>query len=274
MKIHHLNCGSLCPLSHPILNRAVPQLDQLNLVCHCLLIEGSDGLTLVDTGLGLQDVRNHERFRSNFRFNQLAKPKLDLEETAYIQVTKMGFSPKDVKNIIVTHFDSDHIGGLADFPHATLHVHKTEWDAAQNPKSFRERTRYLKLRWEQNRDVRTYSTDGDLWHGLKRVQNLQGLDPSIYLVSLPGHTRGHAGVFIEGLNPLFFAGDAFINAIQLKNDKIPLPIQMYNQLTHEDPTIANQTVSSLKNLKIQEPDLNLFCSHDLNQFQSFLEAKK
>jgi glyoxylase-like metal-dependent hydrolase (beta-lactamase superfamily II) len=274
MKIHHLNCGSLCPLSHPILNRAMPELDRFNLVCHCLLIEGSDGLTLVDTGLGLQDVRNFERFKSNFRFNQIAKPKLDLEETAFIQITKMGFNPKDVKNIIVTHFDSDHIGGLADFPDATIHVHKVEWEAAQNPRSLKEKARYLKLRWEQNRDVKTYESDGDLWHGLKRVQNLEDIDKSIYLVSLPGHTRGHAGVLIEGTDEIFFAGDAFVNEIQLKKDKAPLPIQLYNQLTHEDPLLAEKTLSNLKDLKIQKPDLNLFCSHDLHQFKQFFKEKK
>ena len=96
MKIHHLNCGSFCAIGHPILNRLLPKLDQFNLVCHCLLIESSDGLILVDTGLGLKDISNQERFKSNFIFNQFARPKLDVEETAYMQIIRKGFNPKDV----------------------------------------------------------------------------------------------------------------------------------------------------------------------------------
>lgn len=266
MKIHHLNCGSFCPLSHPLLNRALPELDRFNLVCHCLLIESDQGLILVDTGLGLQDVRNHSRMLINFSFNQIAKPKLDIEETAYIQITKRGFNPSDVKHIIVTHFDSDHIGGLADFPNAKVHVLKDEWQAAQNPRSAREKARYRQIRWDQNKEVKVYETAGDLWHGFKRVQNLEGIDPSIYLVSLPGHTRGHAGLYIEQKDPLFFAGDAFMLQTQLKNGKSPLPLELYNRIAHEDLEEAKATLKKLQTLDLNEPEINVFCSHDREQF--------
>jgi glyoxylase-like metal-dependent hydrolase (beta-lactamase superfamily II) len=273
MKIHHLNCGSLCPLSHPLLNRAMPQLDRFNLVCHCLLIESPSGLILVDTGMGLEDVKNHERYISNFRFKQLARPKLDLEETAFMQITRMGFNPKDVKHIIATHFDSDHIGGLADFPWAKVHLLKDEWEAAQNPKGLREKARYNKIRWEQNRDIETYETQGDAWEGFKRVQNLKGIDPSIYLVSLPGHTKGHAGVLIEKEANIFMAGDAFIQEVQLGEDKVPLPISLYGRMTNEDSHEAETTLKKLKVLKQTKPELSIFCSHDFNQFQKMVNRK-
>lgn len=274
MKIHHLNCGSFCPLSHPIINRALPQLDRFNLVCHCLLIESKSGLILVDTGLGLEDVRNHGRFKANLVFNQFAKPKLDVEETAFIQITKLGFNPKDVKHIIVTHFDSDHIGGLADFPEAKIHLLKDEWDAAQNPKSPREKARYQKIRWEQNRDVETYETQGESWHGFKRVQNLKGIDPSIYLVSLPGHTRGHAGIYIENERPLFHAGDAFMLGTQLQNEKEILPLTLYNKLAHENLEEAAETLKKLQQFNAQESACDLFCSHDRGQFLRSLKNEK
>ncbi len=274
MKIHHLNCGSFCPLSHPLLNRAVPELDRFNLVCHCLLIESDQGLILVDTGLGLQDVRAHSRMAINFSFNRIAKPKLDLEETAFIQISKLGFNPLDVKHIIVTHFDADHIGGLADFPLAKVHVLKDEWLAAQTPKSAREKARYRQIRCDQNKDVKVYETRGDLWHGFKRVQNLEGIDPSIYLVSLPGHTRGHAGVYIEQENPLFFAGDAFMLQTQLKNGKSPLALELYNRLAHEDLQLAKETLLKLQDIDQQEPQISVFCSHDRGQFLNLAKGKR
>jgi glyoxylase-like metal-dependent hydrolase (beta-lactamase superfamily II) len=273
MKIHHLNCGSFCPLSHPIVNRVMPVLDQFNLVCHCLLIESDSGLILVDTGLGLADIRNHQRFKANFLLNQLSKPKLDLEETAFVQITKMGFNPKDVRHIIATHFDADHIGGLADFPNAKVHLLQEEWDQAQHPRSAGEKFRYQRLRWENNQDVQTYLTGGDLWQGFKRVQNLAGIDKSIFLVSLPGHTRGHAGVYIEGSSPLFFAGDAFLQESQLTQNKEILPITLYNKLMHEDSGLAAETLQGLRNLKRNHPEYEIICSHDRGQFLRSSEKK-
>jgi glyoxylase-like metal-dependent hydrolase (beta-lactamase superfamily II) len=266
MKIHHLNCGSFCPLSYPLLNRAFPELDHFNLVCHCLLIESEAGLILVDTGLGLEDVRRNNGGRGKLIFEQLAKPKLDLNETAFIQLTKMGFRPTDVKHIIVTHFDADHIGGLADFPAAKVHVLKDEWEMAQNPQSTKEKIRYKKIKWQQNRHVHTYEIEGDPWQGFMRVQNLKELDPSIYLVSLPGHTKGHGGVYIEGSQALFHVGDAFMLKAQLESEKDYLPLALYNQIAHENPREAKQTLRDLQEFKKNNPDCDLFCSHDRSLF--------
>jgi hypothetical protein len=44
--IHHINCGTLVVPSYP------------PVVCHCLLLQDGARLALVDTGIGLQDVRN------------------------------------------------------------------------------------------------------------------------------------------------------------------------------------------------------------------------
>ena len=265
MRIHHLNCGSLCPLSHPVLNKFAPKLDVLNLVCHCLLIEGDDGLTLVDTGLGVEDVRKHERLKTNFAFNQFAKPKLDILETAFMQIIHRGFNPRDVRNIIVSHFDADHIGGIADFPEATIHVMKKEWYAAQRPEPI-WRKRYHEILWKENKKIETYSPQGDLWHGLSRVQNLKGIDPSIHLVSLPGHTQGHAGVLIE--DKLFFVGDSFLQETQL-DGHTPLPIKIYNSAIHDDPKTAEKTLQTLRDLHHESPELEIFCSHDQKQFNRF-----
>lgn len=44
-KIHHINCGTLLVQNIP------------TVVCHCLILEGETGLTLIDTGIGLLDVQ-------------------------------------------------------------------------------------------------------------------------------------------------------------------------------------------------------------------------
>src|SRR4051794_30627432 len=98
-KIHHLNCGTLCPPGGRLVNRSPAKL-----VCHCLLIETDQGLLLVDTGFGLKEVTYPGRFIRP-GLSQLIRPKLDESETAIRQVEKLGFSRKDVRHIIVTHLD-------------------------------------------------------------------------------------------------------------------------------------------------------------------------
>ena len=54
LRVHHLDCGTLCPgAAHwlPGLPLSPPRM-----VCHCLLIESSQGLVLVETGIGLDDM--------------------------------------------------------------------------------------------------------------------------------------------------------------------------------------------------------------------------
>ena len=52
------------------------------MVCHCLLVESQDGLVLVDTGLGLQDVQGRARRRHRLKLRYMFGAKLDPAETA------------------------------------------------------------------------------------------------------------------------------------------------------------------------------------------------
>jgi hypothetical protein len=58
MRIHHLNCGTLCPHGARLINGEDGWLAPGRIVCHCLLIEVGDGLVLLDTGFGTEDTRN------------------------------------------------------------------------------------------------------------------------------------------------------------------------------------------------------------------------
>ena len=108
MVVHHLNCATLCPLA---VGRQV---------CHCLLIERDDGIAVVDTGLGAAEVESKQRLPAWFRV--LSRPRLIGSETAREQVRRLGLKAVDVRDIVLTHMDLDHAGGVADFPWATVHV--------------------------------------------------------------------------------------------------------------------------------------------------------
>jgi hypothetical protein len=75
MRIHHLNTGTMCPIGRRLVNGTGSLFERARMVCHCLLIETHDGLALVDTGLGLDDIAQPQRLGR--RWVRQTAPRLD-----------------------------------------------------------------------------------------------------------------------------------------------------------------------------------------------------
>ena len=208
MIVHHLNCATQCVIGGCLVSGEGSLFRRVPLVSHCLLIETEAGLVLVDTGLGLADIQHPARLGRRFLF--LSQPPLNPDETAVRQIQRLGFSPNDVRHIIVTHLDLDHAGGLSDFPQARVHLLDSEYIAATRPKSFTDRYRYRPQHWEHNPQWVRYQVEGDRWFGFDCVRTVKGLPPEILLVPLVGHTHGHMGVAVQTQTVwLLHAGDAY-----------------------------------------------------------------
>jgi glyoxylase-like metal-dependent hydrolase (beta-lactamase superfamily II) len=212
VRVHHLNCGTLCPLAGGMLDGTGGWLTRGQWVCHCLLLEtDAAGLVLIDTGLGTADCADPSRFPAVFR--QLAAPRFDRQETALEQIRALGHDPRDVRHLVVTHLDLDHAGGLPDFPWASVHVHAAECYAATRGPTWAERQRYVVAQWAHEPSWQTYDEAGDDWYGFAAVRSLRGLGDEVALVPLHGHTRGHSGVAVRasGDGWILHAGDAYFH---------------------------------------------------------------
>ena len=95
-KIHHLKCGSMCPVCAPLFGQRGWKAE---IVCHCLLVETDRGLVLIDTGFGLQDYL-HMQQRLGSLVKRLGKIEPNLEFSAIQQIQKLGFHPKDIQHIL------------------------------------------------------------------------------------------------------------------------------------------------------------------------------
>jgi glyoxylase-like metal-dependent hydrolase (beta-lactamase superfamily II) len=211
MRIHHLNCATMCPPSQRLINGYGSLVAPARMVCHCLAVETDDGIVLIDTGFGLDDCLQPEG-RLHAPFRHVVRPTLDPEETAVRQLARLGFSPQDVRHIIPTHLDLDHVGGLPDFPDATVHVFAAELAAATAPQTRLERRRYRPHSWAHHPHWATYEELGERWFGFPTVRSLKGVTEDILLVPLPGHTRGHCGVAVRhGDSWILHAGDAYFH---------------------------------------------------------------
>lgn len=263
MRIHHLNCGSMCPLGKRLINGEGGWLASANMCCHCLLIEGRNGLILVDTGLGTGDV-THPR-RLGMPFLNVVRPRLLMQETAIHQIRDLGLDPGDVQHIVPTHLDLDHAGGLSDFPGAQVHVYQTELDAALARSSFRERDRYIPAQWAHGPKWSPREVTGESWFGFDAVRALPGTDEEVLLVPLTGHTRGHCGVAVRtDRGWLLHCGDAYFFRGEMEADPhCPIGLSLFQSLLqmHGPSRIANQR--RLRELhQAHSDEVTLFCAHD------------
>jgi glyoxylase-like metal-dependent hydrolase (beta-lactamase superfamily II) len=256
MKVHHLNCGSFCPLLGTVA------------VCHCLLLEtDAHGLVLVDTGIGHQVSEAPARRMT--RMNRWTlRPRFLREESALTQVRARGFTPEDVRHVLVTHLDVDHAGGLQDFPHATVHVHAAELAHAQREPAD---PRYDAALWQHVARWECYEAAGETWFGFGAVRCLRGLPPEFLLVPLPGHTGGHSGVAVEKNGRwLLHAGDAYLEPVELDATRTaPWTTRLSARLTSFSRTTRHDNLQRLRELRMAQRDVvTIFSAHSLDEFRA------
>jgi glyoxylase-like metal-dependent hydrolase (beta-lactamase superfamily II) len=236
------------------------------IVCHCLAVEAGDGLILVDTGFGLEDARNPRRLGAQ---SVLVNAEPKEETTALRQLEALGFTASDVRQIVATHLDPDHTGGLPDFPHAEVHVFAPELEAALNPR-LDERLRYLGAHWEHNPSWVTHRSDGgDKWLGFESVRILPGLEVELALVPLIGHSRGHTGVAVGGDGWLLHCGDAYFHHGEVATPpSCPPMLRFFQALAAADKKARKGNVERLRELASRHGDeVTLLCSHDPHELE-------
>lgn len=247
----HLNCGTLHAPPNPKAS------------CHCLLLEGGGNLTLIDTGIGLRDVANPTG-RIGQPLIEVAGFQFDETETAARQVERLGFRTTDVTDIVLTHGDPDHTGGLADFPAATVHVSEAEHAALGSG-----HWRYLPGHIAHGPEWKTYSAFVVDWFGLPAAE-VRTAAGEVLLIWLPGHTAGHCGVAVrDGAKWLLHVGDAYYLRVELDTDDHPVS-QLAAQRADNDAQ-RRATLNHLRRLhRNHAGEVSLFGYHDFTEFPAVL----
>ena len=266
--VHHFSAAHMEPLAS-FGGRLMPT----TLVAHCLLVEGSEGLTLVDTGFGTVDLAQR---RMGMAFAQGARLSLDQSNTALSHVRALGFDPADVRNIVVTHLDLDHAGGIGDFPNATVHVFVDELEAARKRTSFLEKQRYIPVQWEDATWL-PRSLGGDTWLGFESVRVVSD---DVLLIPMRGHTRGHCAVAVRRPSGGWFlhAGDAYFDAGEKETPPTCLPgLRHFQTLMQMDAKARVENQERLRTLYAEhgphsgsDEQVTMFCAHSESELTALL----
>ena len=207
----HLDGGAMFGIVPKVLWQRRSPADERNripLAMRCLLIEHSDGLVLVDTGLGNKEDAKFTDIYGVENEGQGGRTRLE------DALAELGHAPADVAWVINSHLHFDHAGGNTyrngggeigvSFPRARYVVQRGELDFARR---LNERTAasYLPHNVEP---VPFMPVDGDV-----------EIVPGIRCVPTPGHTPGHQSVLVEsGGERLCFLADVVPTSAHL-----PLP---------------------------------------------------
>ncbi|MGD1841877.1 MAG: MBL fold metallo-hydrolase [Thermonemataceae bacterium] len=249
VKVHHLNCLEI-------------QSPAGRAIGHCLLLEANNKLVLVDTGIGWLDTQKPTERIGQALIDQVGF-QFDESWTALRQIEQLGLVPEQVSDCVISHLDPDHIGGLADFPQATVHVGEEEYE---NFKS--GHPRYLPHQLAHQPVVKTYSASTETWQGFESRKIDIDFEVDLYFVPLFGHTLGHCGVAIQLPDQwLFYVGDAYYLQAELTDPHHP--VHELAKARADNDTWRLENLHKIKQLKAEQPNIEIFGYHDVEEYDRF-----
>jgi glyoxylase-like metal-dependent hydrolase (beta-lactamase superfamily II) len=106
-----------------------------------------------------------------------------------------------------------------------------------------------------------YKNSGDRWFGFNAIRVLEGVSPEIWLIPLPGHTRGHCAVAVKTDDKwLLHCGDAYLSHSDIDPEHTPRSKPKWIQ------PLSNRLFPYVPRLQAlfreHGDEIDIFCSHD------------
>ncbi len=214
-------------------------------------IEHPEGVMVVDTGETARTANVGYFPRWNPYFRLAVRATVGPEEEIGPQLQRLGIGPRDVRWVVLTHFHTDHAGGLAHLPHAEILTTREDYHAARTLTG--RINGFLPQHWPAwfaprfvefaPRPVGPFATS----HPLTRAGD-------VHILPTPGHTPHHLSVVLQdGATTYFFAGDTSYTE--------QLMVQQRVDGVSPNVAVARQTLARIRAYAQQTP-LVYLPSHD------------
>lgn len=198
----------------------------------------------------------------------ISKNELTLVDTGYPnfllfienEILKNGYDMKNLKNIIITHYDIDHIGSLYDFKEKYPHINMIASEVESKYISGEMKSERLVQAEEMLENMPIQEIEFGKWF-IQQLKNLKHvsidekvhdgdwiLDNECRVVATPGHTSGHISLYFPRLKSVI-AGDAAVienRELVIANPHFCLNVEK-----------AEQSLRKIKDLQAE----NYYCYH-------------
>jgi N-acyl homoserine lactone hydrolase len=211
------------------------------------LIEHPEGLILVDTGetARVAEPGYFPRWHPYFRLG--LRESVEPEDEIGPRLRELGFSPDDVRTVVLTHFHTDHAGGLAHFPRSEILSSRVDYEHSRGLAG--KARGFLPQHWPD------WFSPSFVEFGARRFGPFPYSMPltragDVHIVPTPGHTPGHVSVAVEdGNTVVFIAGDASYSE--------DLMCAGVADGVSPDPARARESLSRIRELTAQRPTIYL-----------------
>ncbi len=232
------------------------------------------GLILFDTGYTRKFYDATNRFPSKI-YAMITKVFIEEQDEIKSQLIENGYSPLDVKHVIISHFHGDHIAGLKDFPNATFYCSKIAWEQVKHipsllgfskgilkkliPTDFETRVKFFE---EMNQSFQDET--------LGRTVNIFD-DNSILVFDVPGHARGQIGIKIKTeKNTYLLIADACWDKRAFEKGMLPNPIV---KLFFDSWQDYLESVSKISKYHIKNPEDIILPTHCHESCKDYISTK-
>lgn len=169
------------------------------------LIQHPEGLIVIDTGetSRVSEPGYFPRWHPYYRL--AVREWVTPEDEIGPQLRRLGFSPDDVRWVVLTHYHTDHAGGLAHFPNSEIVSSKVDFEFSSGRRG--QVRGFLPQHWPRWFSPRLIEPGRQPFGPFPESTALTAAG-DVHLLPTPGHTPGHQSVAFEAGDTVFlFAGD-------------------------------------------------------------------
>lgn len=237
------------------------------------LIEFGDEKVLFDTGYS-RHFKECTGPLPEKLYDMLIPVTLDDDGDIANILLKNGIDPYSITKVVLSHFHADHISGVRLFDHAQVICSKAGME------DFYSRGRIASIREGYLHGLLpdNFKDKAHFFEDLERVNEtlLAGFDNAFWLnkeneiaiVELPGHKKGHFGLYIKPLNTLFAA-----DVCWRRETYIDLQMPSFIGLAvQEDKQAYVETIRLVHKLH-HEQGVRIILCHCLDSYQDYLDEK-
>ena len=207
LRLYVLDCGTIAPMDLELFGLKPEEVGrEVTFVTPCYLIVHPKGTLIWDVG------QVPDRDIPDDGTEVVKQGLLKAKRRLAPQLTALGYQPKDITFIAMSHYHADHTANANLFAGSTWIVQQAEYDAmfSDAKLGIRSPETYVELRGA--RRITLNNEDHDVFG-----------DGTVIIKTAPGHTPGHQMLFLRlaRFGPLLLAGDLYHLPEERTLDRVP-----------------------------------------------------